>query len=79
MHAQKLDLQVGLRYRREMSAGGPIVGLTGGIGSGKSTVVQLSPQLPTLSDDLVVLLVRDGRVVTERVPFYGLYPSTART
>jgi dephospho-CoA kinase len=45
VHAQKLDLQVGLRYRREMSAGGPIVGLTGGIGSGKSTVAAILTEL----------------------------------
>lgn len=48
-------------------------------GSGKSRVVELCPERPALSDDLVVLRL-DGEeaLVAERVPFYGLFPSTLR-
>lgn len=48
-------------------------------GSGKSRIVELCPERPALSDDLIVLrLDPAGALVSERVPFYGLFESTLR-
>ena len=48
-------------------------------GSGKSRIVELCPERPALSDDLVVLRLDEaGALVAERVPFYGLFASTLR-
>ncbi|MEM7244196.1 MAG: hypothetical protein AAF533_02565 [Acidobacteriota bacterium] len=48
-------------------------------GSGKSRLVELVPERPTLSDDLVVLQVDEAEAAwSERVPFYGEHPPTER-
>jgi len=43
-------------------------------GAGKSTVASLSPGCPLLSDDLVLLLKRDGRFLAATTPFAGTLP-----
>ena len=48
-------------------------------GSGKSRIVECCPERPALSDDLIVLRLDEaGALIAERVPFYGLFPSTLR-
>jgi hypothetical protein len=48
-------------------------------GSGKSRLVELLPDRPALSDDMVALVLgADGTLVAERVPFHGEFPSGLR-
>lgn len=48
-------------------------------GSGKSRLVELLPDRPALSDDMVALVMEpDGELIAERVPFHGEFPSGLR-
>lgn len=47
-------------------------------GAGKSTVASLSPGLPLLSDDLVLLLKRGERFFAATTPFAGTLPQTEK-
>ena len=47
-------------------------------GAGKSTVASLSPGLPLLSDDLVLLLKREGGWFAATTPFAGTLPQVEK-
>jgi hypothetical protein len=47
-------------------------------GAGKSTVASFSPGSPLLSDDLVLLLKREGRFMAATTPFAGTLPQSEK-